>query len=233
VRFIGSYKTKEEAQDAYKREFESYHGYPTGYNVQTIPKIDKVWPTWKEQKARLASMNVKPVMPVIGLTEKANSLVPLVNRMRKVNWLARNCMVVLDDHIPIANSDIAVQSRGQVWHGEIKRQGKNVSIYGSTAIDKDSKRILITLFEPAFNSSAVLAEEVYHMVYRIIGNTRSSIAKQIQRWYGKKVKSGLAIEDVARFKSDLPASVLHHAKKLFSPSCRVPDSVFKNMMAIR
>ena len=54
VRFIGSFKTKKEAQDAYKREFEKCHGYPVGYTIQYMPKMDKVWPTWKEQKARLA-----------------------------------------------------------------------------------------------------------------------------------------------------------------------------------
>ena len=47
-RFIGSFETRKEAEAAYAREFEKAHGYPPGYNVQCIPKIDKVWPTWTE-----------------------------------------------------------------------------------------------------------------------------------------------------------------------------------------
>ena len=39
---------------------------PPGYNVQCIPKIDEVWPTWTEEKARLTLMDEHPKMPVIG-----------------------------------------------------------------------------------------------------------------------------------------------------------------------
>ena len=82
---------------AYAKEFEKVFGYPPGYNVQAIPKLDKVWPTWEEEKSRLEAMNPKPVMPVIGLTDQAKPLFPVIRRMQKVDWLVKNCMVVFDD----------------------------------------------------------------------------------------------------------------------------------------
>jgi len=246
VRFIGSFTTKKEAQEAYKREFEKRHGYPVGYAIQYMPKMDKVWPTWKEQKARLRSINIEPAVPIIGPVDKAKPLTPMIDRFKKVDWLAQNCMVILDDNAPYATMDMAVLSRGQTWFGEIKKQGKNVSIYGSTVVDRDCGRIRMTLFEPAFDNPAVLAEEVYHLVYRIIGTTQPAIAGQIQRWYDKKLRNGLdrtlsedeafaqamAYEDVLTLKSDLPRGVAKHAKRLFSPSCKLPASVCQNIMAM-
>ena len=246
VRYIGSFTTKKKAQAAYKCEFEKYHGYPVGYNIQSIPKMDKVWPTWKEQKKRLQSLDIKPVMPVIGPIDKAKPLIPVIDRLKKVDWLARNCMVVLDDNAPRATLDMTLQSRGQVWLGEIKGQGQNTSIYGSTAVDTDSRRIRVTLFGPAFNDAVVLAEEVYHLAYRIIGSTQPAIAKQIRRWYDKGIKTGLdptlsedeafaqamAHEEVDGYQCDLPRGVVRHAKKLLSPSCSVPASVLENIMAM-
>ena len=41
MRFIGSFKTRQKAEDAYRREFEKVHGYPVGYNIQSIPKMDR------------------------------------------------------------------------------------------------------------------------------------------------------------------------------------------------
>jgi hypothetical protein len=246
VRFIGSFKSKQEAQAAYKREFEKSHGYPVGYAIQYMPKMDKVWPTWQEQKVRLASMEVQPVMPVIGPIEKAKPLTTLIERLKKVDWLAHHCMVVLDDTTPRATMDMTIQSRGEIWLAEIKKQGKNTSIYGETAIDRDSRRIRVTLFEPAFDNPAVLAEEVYHLAYRVLGHTQPATAGQIHRWYDKKLQKNLdptlsedeafaqamVREEIGGNKSDLPRGVVRQAKKLLSPSCRVQDSVFEKMMAM-
>ena len=120
---IGSFNTHDEAMAAYAKDFEKAFGYPPGYNVQSIPKLDKVWPSWQEEKSRLAAMNPKPVMPVIGLTHQAKPLLPVIKRMQKVDWIVKNCMVVVDDSTPSAGQDIAIESRGQQWYGEIKQQG--------------------------------------------------------------------------------------------------------------
>ena len=57
-RHIGNFKTRAEAEAAYAKEFERIWGYPVGYSTRSIPKLDKVWPTWKEEKARLNRMGV-------------------------------------------------------------------------------------------------------------------------------------------------------------------------------
>ncbi|MCX5635093.1 MAG: hypothetical protein NTW55_04540 [Planctomycetota bacterium] len=245
-RHIGSFQTREEAMAAYTKEFEKVFGYPPGYNVQSMPRLYKVWPTWEEEKSRLEEMNSKPVMPVIGLTDEAKPLLPVIRRMQKVDWLVKNCMVVVDDSVPSAGQDIAIESRGRQWYGEIKQQGKNTVVYGCTSIDRDSRRIRITVFSPAVDNAGILAEEVYHLVYRIIGVTNATFSATIKKWYGKKLQVGLdptlsedeafaqamSHEDVAGLKSDLPRSVVQHAKKLFSPSCTIPCCVLENIMAI-
>ena len=87
--------------------------------------------------------------------------------------------------VPAANQDIAIESRGRQWYGEIKQQGKNTVVYGSTSMDRDSRRIRITVFGPAVDNAGILAEEVYHLVYRIIGHTNATLSATIQKWYDK------------------------------------------------
>jgi len=57
-RFLGSFKTQAEAEAAYVKELEKVWGYPPGYNVQCMPKIDKVWPIWTEEKARFFNIGL-------------------------------------------------------------------------------------------------------------------------------------------------------------------------------
>ena len=127
-------------------EFKKTFGYPPGYNVQCMPKIDKVWPTWTEQKARLALMDVSPRMPVVGQSTETESLKPIVERMQKVDWLVENCMLVFDRNCPVALPDIAIQSHGEKWYAEIKKQGKRPVVKGTTSIDQDTGRIRITIY---------------------------------------------------------------------------------------
>jgi len=57
-RHIGNFKTRAEAEAAYAEEFERIWGYPVGYSMRSIPKLDKVWPAWEEEKVRLDRMSV-------------------------------------------------------------------------------------------------------------------------------------------------------------------------------
>ena len=86
-RHIGTYRTRQEAQAAYAEEFEKVWGYPASYNVKIIPKLDKVWPTWEEESARLEKMDEHPRMPVIGESAQAEPLKPMIQRMQTVDWL--------------------------------------------------------------------------------------------------------------------------------------------------
>jgi len=243
-RFIGSFKTRDEAEAAYAREFERIWDYPPGYNVQCIPKIDKVWPTWAEEKARLALMDEHPRMPVIGKSSEAEPLKPLIKQMQRVDWLIENCILVFDDNSPVASQDIAIQSRGNKWYGEIKRQGKRPVICGSASIDTDTGRIRITIYDQGFGNKQVLAEEIYHIGFKVLRYSRPKTFEAIQRWHKAQLKSGsdptfsppdmfshsMALEE-SGITTSLPRGVVKHAQKIFSPAGTVPASAIQQVKA--
>ena len=244
-RFLGSFESRAEAEAAYAEEFEKAHGYPPGYNVQCIPRIDKVWPTWTEEKARLALMNEHPRLPVIGQSTKAEPLKPLMKRMQRVDWVIENCMLVFDDNSPSASQDLAVQSRGEKWYAEIKKQGKRPVIQGSASIDADTGRIRITIYGPGFGQRQVLAEEVYHIVFEIIQHASPTTFASINKWYANRLKDGLdptshiheaftdlmVQEEEFPGTTDLPRYVVKYARRVFSPTNTVPDSAIERIKA--
>ena len=245
LRFIGSYKTKEQANAAYLKEFEKVHGYPAGYNVQCIPKIDKVWPTWTEEKARVALMDEYPKMPVIGSSQKKEILAPVIKQMQKVDWMVDNCMVVFDDNHPIASEELAMESRGQRWLAEIKKQHKRPVIQGSASIDKQSHRIRITIYGQGAEYKQVLIEEAYHIVFEIIRNVSPKTFASIRKWYTNEIKKGLdpswqmhesfaelmVQENQIPDSTTLPRNVVNYAQRVFSPFNHVPTSVIKEVAA--
>ena len=243
-RFIGSFATRAEAQAAYMAEFEKSWGYPAGYNVKVIPKLDKVWPTWEEQKARLERMDEHPRMPVIGQTEQTESLLPMIQRMQNVNWLGKNVMLVFDDNSPLASEDIVIQSRGISWFEEIKKQGKRPIICGSASMDPDIRRIRITIYNQGFGNKQVLIEEIYHIGIKIIRYLHPEIFEDIQRWYKGRLAKGcdptfsmadmfccnMATEECG-IKTSLPRLIVKHARKIFCPVCTISNSVMEQVKA--
>ena len=242
-RSLGSFQTQAEAQAAYAKEFENTWGYPPGYNVQSIPKLDKVWPTWDEEKARLENMNEHPRMPVIGQSLKTEPLEPLIKRMQRVDWLVENCILVLDEDSPIASQREAIQSRGEKWYAEIKKQGKHPVIQGSVSIDKDTGRIRITIYGQGLSESRVLAEEIYHIVFEIIRHASPRTFESIERWYSNRLRKGLdptwhmheafvdlmVQEEEFPGSTDLPHSVVKRAQSVFSANNKVPDSAIQKI----
>ena len=245
IKFIGSYKTREEANAAYIKEFKKAHGYPAGYNVQCVPKIDKVWPTWTEQKARLALMDDHSKMPVIGKSQQKQVLEPVLMQMQKIDWLVDNCMVVFDDNHPIAPENLAIASRGECWLAEIKKQHKRPVIQGSASIDKQSYRIKITIYGQGAEYKQVLIEEVYHIVFEIIRNASPKTFASIRKWYTNQLRKGLdpswqmheafaelmVQENQKSQSTTLPHNVVSYAQRVFSPSNHVPASVIKEVAA--
>ena len=243
-RFIGSFKTRTEAEAAYANEFERVFGYPPGYNVQCIPKIDKVWPTWEEEKARLELMEEHPRMPVIGKSFQTESLIPMIERMQNVDWLVGNAMVILDDNSPAASADIAIESRGKKWYGELKKQGKRAVICGSVSIDTDTGRIRITIYDQGFDNKKVLTEEIYHIGYKIMRQSSPKALQTMQRWYKRRLRnstdptfsmpdmfaSTMALED-SGIETSLPRTLVKHAQRMFSPTHRIPASVMEEVKA--
>ena len=244
-RYIGSFKTRAEAEAAYAREFEKVHGYPAGYNIQCIPKMDKVWPTWAEEEARLALMNEHPRMPVIGQSTKTEPLEPLVKRMQKVDWVVENCILVFDDNSPAASHDVTIQSRGEKWYAEIKKQGKRPIIQGCASIDADAGRIRITVYGQGFSQSRVLTEEVYHIVFEIIRHASPRTFESIKKWYSNRLSKGLdptwhvheafaelmVQEEGFPGSTDLPRHAVKYARRAFSHNNTVPDSAIEKIKA--
>lgn len=242
LRCIGSFDTKEKAEAAYTKEFEKVWGYPPGYNVQCIPKMDKVWPTWKEQRARLSSMAEHPRLPVIG--KSTETLEPMLRKMQNINWMVDNCIVVLDENSPEALKNMAVKSRGEKWYAETKKQGNRPVVCGSTSIDKDTNRVRITLYGQDSNKERVLTEEIYHIVYEIIRHTNPKTFGLMKKWYCNQLKAGFdptwhmheAFAELMVRETELPEStglprrVVNYAQKVFSPAYKVPSSIMEEIV---
>jgi len=215
----------------------------------TKPNIDIVWPSWTEQKARLAQMENKPEMPIVypkqdlrgewkyGL-RAPKGLETMVDKIKKVNWLKRDAMLVFDDNSPSVSREIAIQSNGTQWANEQKKQDTPYAMEGSTSVDRDSGRIKFTMYHPGYSSKKTLAEEVYHVVYKIIRETRPGTHKATQQWHDKRLRQGadpshpieeafaaeMALEE-AGVTTSLPRSVVKYARKAFSESSKIPHTV--------
>jgi hypothetical protein len=162
----------------------------------------------------------------------------IVDRMKAVDWLVKHCALTFDDNWPTASQDIVIQSRGRRWYNEIKKQGKRFVIQGCTSIDKQTGRIGITIYRPGFDNEYVLAEEIYHVVFGIIRRAKPAMFQAIQRWHKNRLNNGIdptvcldeafsksmALEE-SGISTSLPRRLIKQVQRMFSPFCRIPDSV--------
>jgi hypothetical protein len=242
-RCIGSYTSRGEARAAYTREFEDSFGYPPGYNVQCMPKLDKVWPSWHEEEARLRRMAERPRMPVICPSDDMESLAPMIQKMQKVDWLVGHVAVVFDDDSPVASPDIAIQSRGTAWYEQARSQGRHLVVCGCAYIDADTRRIRITIHRPGFTNRQVLLEEIYHIGLKILFYGSPRLFAAIQRWYRGQLAQGedptlsladrfastMAAEETG-VRTTLPPGVVRSAQRLLSPTNHVPASILQKLI---
>jgi hypothetical protein len=242
-RHLGSYTSKAEAQAAYAREFEATHGYPAGYNVQCMPKLDKVWPAWHEEEARLRRMAERPRMPVICQSPDAEPLAPVVQTMQKVDWLVGHAILVFDDISPVAWPEIAIQSRGVAWYEQARSECKHLVISGCTYVDADTRRIRIVIHKPGFTVRQVLLEEIYHIGLKILFYERPRLFAAIQRWYRDQLAKGqdptlspadmfastMATEE-SGVRTSLPPAVVGSARRILSPTHHVSASIMQNVI---
>ena len=232
-----------EARAAYTREFEDVFGYPPGYNVQCMPKLDKVWPSWHEEEARLRQMADRPRMPVICQSPDAEPLSPVIQRMQKVDWLVAHAMLVFDDSAPVAWPEIAIQSRGLTWYEQTKSQGKHFVICGCAYVDADTRRIRIVIHKPGFTTRQVLLEEIYHIGLKILFYERPRLFAAIHRWYTGELANGqdptLSIADMfastmaiaeSGARTSLPSSVVSSARRLLCATHHVPASIMQQVI---
>jgi hypothetical protein len=242
-RCIGSYTSRAEARAAYTREFEEAFGYPVGYNVQCMPKIGKVWPSWQEETARLVRMTERSRMPVICRSDDTESLAPMIQKMQKVGWLISHVIVVFDDESPVACPDIAIQSRGTAWCEQARSKGKHPVICGCAYVDPESRRIRITIYKPGFQKRQVLAEEIYHICLKILFYKSRSVFAAIRRWYRGQLAKGkdptfsladmfasmMALEETG-VRTTLPARIVQSARRVLCPSTEVTASVMQKVI---
>ena len=220
---------------------------------RTKPDVDAVWPIWKEEMARLDKMDNKPQIPIVYPKQdihdewKYGLRVPktiesMVGKIKKVDWLVKDAMLVFDGYIPSASKEIAIQSNGKEWTNEQKGKNKNYVIQGSTSIDRDTGRIRIDIYNPGFGKEWVLAEEVYHIVFEIIREASPIAFEAIRHWYdsgntagadetqpiGERFAFTMAQEETGR-KTSLPRSVVKHAQNIFSDKCKVDPSIMEKV----
>jgi hypothetical protein len=208
-----------------------------------MPKIDRVWPSWQEEKARLERMADHPKMPVVCQSDDSELLTPMVQKMQKVGWLVGYVIVVFNDDSPVASPDIAIQSRGVAWYGQAVSQGKRPVICGCACVDPDTRRIRITIYRPGFQTRQVLIEEVYHICLKIIFYKSPRLFAAIRRWHRDQLVKGedptfsladmfasmMALEETG-VTTSLPSGVVRSARKLLCPTSHVPSSVMQNLI---
>jgi len=166
----------------------------------------------------------------------------MIERMQTVDWVVNNVILVLDDNSPAATQDVAIQSRGEKWYGELKRRGKRAVICGSTSLDRDTGRIRITVYNQGLDDKRVLAEEIHHISFKIIRYASPGTFEAIERWYKCQLEKGgdtsfsmpdmfasnMALEEHG-VRTSLPRQAVRRAIRIFSTRSDVPDSVMEQV----
>jgi hypothetical protein len=232
-KYLGLFRNKADAIEAFD-EAAARTGHIPG-----MPDIDRIWPTWDQEKARLELMAGRPQLPIVYQQQDTHeerkyglrppeALRGFVDRMKRTDWLARHCLLMFDDNSPDATRAMAIQSNGETWTREKKSAGKRFVVRGRTSIHKDTGRIGITIYRPGFDEPGVLAEEIYHVVFGVMRETSPATYKAAERWYQRSLNSGadptisldeafskaMGLEEVGKA-SGLPPGVVKHARSLF------------------
>lgn len=221
----------------------------------TRPDVDSVWPSWQEEKNRLSQLENDPKIPIVyqnqGIRDEweyglkvPGGLEKTVEKIKNVDWLKKDAMLVFDDNSPAASKQIAIQSNGRDWANRQHEQNKRYCIQGSTSIDKDSGRFRIDIYQPGFNDNSVLTEEIYHIVFGIMRHTNPAIYKSTQRWHDRELKNGTdptctieeafacqMVSEETGTQTSLPRNVVKYARKIFSDKNCVDDAVIKEVKA--
>ncbi len=166
----------------------------------------------------------------------------MVDKIKKVDWMVRDAMLVFEDKSPAVSKEIAIQSNGKEWTDEQEQNGKRFVTQGSTSIDRDTGRIKFAIYNQGYGSKRTLAEQVYHVVYDIIQEASPGTFKAIQTWHEKNIDNGsdptLSIsgafagamaEEELGYDSGLPRNIVKRAQKVFSERNTVQLSVLEKV----
>ena len=211
----------------------------------TRPDIDVVWPSWDEQQARMDGLRNPPTLPIVypkqGLPQESTyglrppkDLETMVERIKKVDWLVRDTMLVFDDNTPRVPAYVAAAPNGDDRPDIPRQPYRRYVMEGATSVDNETGRIRIAVYRPGFGQERVLAQEVYHIVLAILRESESDAYQAVQRWYAKKVGQGIdpaqtieqaftdemALEETG-VHSSLPRGVVKNAQRIFSENAAV------------
>lgn len=248
-KYLGLFKKKADAIAVFEKAAAQTDHIPG------MPDIDRIWPTWEQEKARLELMYERPRLPVIYQQQDTHeerkyglrppeALRELVERMKGNDWFTKHCLLMFDDNTPEATRAMAVQSNGEAWTREKESAGKRLVVQGCTAIHKDTGRIGITIYRPGFDEPGVLTEEMYHIVFGVMRQTYPEMYRATQRWYEHRLSNGadptvsldeafskaMGLEEVGKA-TGLPRDIVRDARGLFWEAGSLPDCVMDRVKA--
>jgi hypothetical protein len=218
----------------------------------TRPDIDVVWPSWDEQQVRVDSLRNGPALPIVypkqGLHQEwkyglraPKGLETMVEKIKKVDWMVRDTMLVFDDNTPTAPADVAATGDRDTRAGISLQPYTRYVMEAATSVDNDTGRLRIAVYRPGFSQARVLAKEVYHIVLAILQESKSDTYQAVQHWYTKRVGQGIGSEQTIEqafademgleetgARSSLSRGVVKNARHIFSKNAAVlPETMSK------
>lgn len=211
----------------------------------TRPDIDVVWPSWDEQQARVDSLRNGPTLPVVypkqGLRQEwkyglrpPKGLEATVEKIKKVDWMVRDTMLVFDDNAPTAPRDVTATGDRDTRASVSIQPYTRYVMEAATSVDNDTGRLRIAVYRPGFGQKRVLANEVYHIVLAILRESQSDTYQAVQHWYTKRVGQGIGSKQTIEqafademgleetgVRGSLPRHIVKNARRIFSENAAV------------
>ena len=219
----------------------------------TRPDIDVVWPSWDEQQARMRSLRSGPTLPIVysrqGLHQEwkyglrpPEGLETMVEKVKKVDWMVRDTMLVFDDNTPAIPANITATPDRNGRASISPQPFRRYVLAGATSVDDDTGRLRIAVYRPGFAQKRVLVNEVYRIVLAILRQSQSPTYEDVQRWYARRVGQGISTEQTIEqaftdemgleetgVRSSLPRGVVKNARHIFSHSAAVSVETMANV----
>jgi len=224
------------------------NGSPQG----TRPDMDKVWPSWEEQRTRIRRLRNHSTLPIVyhrqnvhhewkyGL-QPPKDLATIVEKIKGVDWMVRDTMLTFDDNTPTVPLGVTATPYSNDRAGTSPHPYERHVLEGATSVDKTTGRLRMTVYRPGFGQKRVLASEVYRIVLAILGEAQPSTYKTVQRWHAKRMGQGIGTEQTVEqafvdemgleengVRGSLPRGVVRNAKHIFSRNAVVsPETMAK------
>ena len=234
---LGRFGTKEEAMAARKKALIDRFGKDySGFDLRSMPR-ESAWGTFAEEKARLKKIDLTPKIITLGDTNATQETSSLIEKHSKASYVGENTAIAISPgKFPAKpTKDVIIADKGKDWYDDHKNE--NIQIVGRTFFDRDSGRLTHEVFSEGTGQAGTLAEEIYHPVFDIIGETAPDSFEAIRSWHadrpqrsGQNIDEDFAeemalIETYPKFRSDLPKDVIKLARDIMSGKAPVSQDV--------